>query len=162
MLSNATSVLDSVRVFRVVRGSSPFMNTEILYKEESYKIVGACFEVYREKGCGFLEPVYQECMEIELRLQGILYVPKKSLALEYKGCPLRSTYEPDFICYDKIVLELKAVTELADEHRAQVQNYLKATGFKLGLLVNFGHYPKAQVERIVAERGRYEHKDQNS
>jgi GxxExxY protein len=134
------------------------MNTEILYKEESYKIVGAGFEVYREKGCGFLEPVYQECMEIELRLQGILYVPKKSLALEYKGCPLRSTYEPDFICYDKIVLELKAVTELTDEHRAQVQNYLKATGLKLGILVNFGHYPKAQVERIVAERGRYEYK----
>jgi GxxExxY protein len=137
------------------------MSTEILYKEESYKIVGACFEVYRENGCGFLEPVYQECMEIELRLQGILYVPKKSLVLEYKGCPLRSTYEPDFICYEKIVLELKAVTELMDEHRAQVQNYLKATGLKLGLLVNFGHYPKTQVERIVAERGRYENKDQN-
>jgi len=100
-------------------------------------------------------------MEIELRLQGVPYVPKKSLALEYKGCPLRSTYEPDFICYDKIVLELKAVRELTDEHRAQVQNYLKATGLKLGLLVNFGHYPKAEVERIVAERGRYENRRQN-
>jgi GxxExxY protein len=134
---------------------------DVFYKDESYKIVGACFEVYREKGCGFLEAVYQECMEIELRLQGIPYVPKKPLALEYKGCPLRSTYEPDFICYEKIVLELKAVAELADEHRAQVQNYLKATGLKLGLLVNFGHFPKAQVERIVAERGRYENKDRN-
>ena len=133
------------------------MKTEILYKEDSYKIVGACFEVYREKGCGFLEPVYQERMEIELRLQGIPFVSQKPLALEYKGCPLRSKYEPDFICYDKIVLELKAVTELTDEHRAQVQNYLKATGLKLGLLVNFGHYPKAQVERIVAEKGRYAH-----
>ena len=131
------------------------MNAEILYKEESYKIVGACFEVYREKGCGFLEPVYQECMEIELRLQGVPYMPKKPLTLEYKGCPLRSTYQPDFICHEKIVLELKAVTELTDEHRAQVQNYLRATGLKLGLLVNLGHYPKAQVERIVAERGRY-------
>jgi len=138
------------------------MSTDILYKDESYKIVGACFEVYREKGCGFLEPVYQECMEIELRLQGISSVPKKSLALEYKGCPLRSTYEPDFICYDKIVLELKAVTELTDDHRAQVHNYLKATGLKLGILVNFGHYPKAQVERIVTERGRYAHKQQMS
>jgi GxxExxY protein len=138
------------------------MIVEILYKDESYKIVGACFEVYREKGCGFLEPVYQECMEVELRLQGIPYVPKKSLALEYKGCPLRATYEPDFICHEKIVLELKAVTELTDEHRAQVQNYLKATAFKLGLLVNFGHYPKAQVERIVAEHGRYENKSPNS
>jgi len=138
------------------------MSTEILYKDESYRIVGACFEVYREKGCGFLEAVYQECMEIELRLQGIPYVPRKSLALEYKGCPLRSTYEPDFVCYDKIVLELKAATELADEHRAQALNYLKATGLKLGLLANFGHYPKAQIERIVAERGRYEHKEPNS
>jgi GxxExxY protein len=77
------------------------------------------------------------------------------LVLEYKGCPLRSKYTPDFICYDRIVVELKAVVELTDEHRAQVQNYLRATGLKLALLVNFGHYPKAQVERIVAERGRY-------
>ena len=137
------------------------MNTEILYKEESYKSVGACFEVYREKGCGFLEGVYQECLEIELSLQGVLFVPQKPLALEYKGSPLRSTYQPDFICYDKIVLELKAVTELTDEHRAQVQNYLKATGMELGLLVNFGHYPKVQVERIVAERGRYNGKAGN-
>lgn len=131
------------------------MDTAILYKEESYKIIGACFEVNRETGCGFLEAVYQECMEIELRLQGIPYVAKKPLKLEYKSCPLVSTYQPDFVCHDLIVLELKAVTELTDEHRAQVQNYLKATGLKLGLLVNFGHYPKAQVERIVVERGRY-------
>jgi GxxExxY protein len=137
------------------------MSVEILHKEESYKIVGACFEVYREKGCGFLESVYQECMEIELRLQGVSFVPKKPLALEYKGCPLRATYEPDFICYEKIVLELKATTDLADEHRAQIQNYLRATGFKLGLLVNFGHYPKAQVERIAAEHGRYRNEAPN-
>jgi len=135
------------------------MNTELLYKEESYKIVGACFEVYREKGCGFLEAVYQECLEIEFRLQGILFVPQKPLALEYKGTPLKQKYEPDFLCCDKIVLEIKAVKELADEHRAQVQNYLKATGYKLGLLVNFGHYPKAEVERIVATRGRYAGKE---
>lgn len=131
------------------------MSDEILYKEESYKIVGACFEVYRNKGCGFLEPVYHECLEIGLQLQAIPYVSKKSLALEYKGRPLRSAYEPDFICFEKIVLEIKAVTQLTDEHRAQVLNYLKATGLKLGLLVNFGHYPKAEVERIVAEQGRY-------
>ena len=80
---------------------------------------------------------------------------QKPLALEYKGCPLQTKYQPDFLCYDKIILELKAVSEVADEHRAQVLNYLKATGFKLGLLVNFGHHPKAQIERIVAEKGRY-------
>jgi len=138
------------------------MDSEILYKEESYAIVGACFEVYREKGCGFLEAVYQECLEMEFRLQGVPYMAKKSLALEYKGQPLCATYEPDFICYEKIVLEIKAVTELADEHRAQLQNYLKATGLKLGLLVNFGHHPKTQVERIVAERGRYGPTGRNS
>jgi GxxExxY protein len=131
---------------------------ELLFKEDSYKIIGACFEVYREKGCGFLESVYQECMAIELRLVGIPYVAKAPLALEYKSNPLVSTYIPDFVCFDKIVLEVKAVTILTDEHRAQVQNYLAATGMKLGLLVNFGHYPKAQIERIASERGRYERK----
>jgi GxxExxY protein len=131
------------------------MKTNLIYESESYQIIGASFEVYRNKGCGFLEPVYQECMEIELRLRGVPFFPQKALALEYKGFPLRSKYEPDFICFDKIILELKAVTELADEHRAQVQNYLRATGYKLGLLVNFGHYPKVQIERIAAERGRY-------
>ena len=133
----------------------PSMKSNLLFEQESYQILGACFEVYREKGCGFLEPVYQECMEIELRLRGAPFVAQKPLALEYKGCPLRAKYEPDFICYGKIILELKAVGESADEHRAQVQNYLKATKFKLGLLVNFGHYPKVQLERIVAEKGRY-------
>ena len=147
--------MDSFRVFRVVRGYSSQVNTKVLYREESYRVVGACFEVYREKGCGFLEPVYQECLEIELRLQAVPFVAQRPLKLDYKGCTLHSRYEPDLICYDKIVVELKAVSVLADEHRAQVQNYLKATGLTLGLLVNFGHYPKAQVERIVAERGRY-------
>src|SRR5437660_5563334 len=107
------------------------MKTQLLFEEESYKIIVACFEVCREKGCGFLEPVYQECMEIELRLQGIPYVPQKPLSLEYKGTPLVSKYTPDLICYERIVLELKAVKELADEHRAQIQNYLKATGLQL-------------------------------
>jgi GxxExxY protein len=129
--------------------------TNLLFEKESYQVIGACFEVYKEKGCGFLEPVYQECMEMELRLQGIPFVAQKPLPLEYKGLPLRTRYEPDFICWEKIIVELKAVTELADEHRAQVQNFLKATGLKLGLLVNFGHYPKAQIERIVSGQGRY-------
>lgn len=106
------------------------MQMEPLFKEESYKIVGACFEVYREKGCGFLEPVYQECLEIELRFQSIPFFAQKPLPLTYKGVLLRSVYQPDFICYDKIVLEIKAVKEIADEHRAQVLNYLKATGQK--------------------------------
>ncbi|MEQ1828127.1 MAG: GxxExxY protein [Pirellula sp.] len=123
--------------------------TEIIYKEESYRIIGACFEVYKEMGCGFLEPVYQECLEIELALQSLAFKSQAELKLSYKGRPLNSKYIPDFILFDKIVLELKAVKELTDEHRAQVHNYLKASGYRLGLLVNFGHYPKLEYERIV-------------
>ncbi len=122
---------------------------EIIYKDEAYKIIGACFEVYNEQGSGFVEPVYQECLEIELGLQGIPFQPQQQLELRYKGRLLKQKYIPDFLCYDKIVLEIKAVSALTDEHRAQVHNYLKATGYRLGLLVNFGHYPKLESERIV-------------
>lgn len=122
---------------------------EIVYKEESYAIMGACFEVYKEKGCGFLEAVYQECLEIEFEIQNLPAVPQPRLELSYKGRPLKQKYVPDFICHGKIVVELKAVSALNDEHRAQVQNQLRATGHKLGLLVNFGHYPGLEYERIV-------------
>ncbi len=124
-------------------------SSELLFKDECYAIMGACFAVYRDKGCGFLEPVYQECMEIEFRHLKLAAVPKPKLSLSYRGEPLKQGYEPDFVCYGKIVLELKAVANLADEHRAQVLNYLNATGFQLGLLVNFGHYPGLEWERIV-------------
>jgi GxxExxY protein len=122
---------------------------EIVFKDESYRIMGACFEVYKELGCGFLEAVYQEALEIELGLQGIPFRPQVPLSLRYKNRPLKQEYFPDFICFDKIILEIKAMSGLDDAHRAQVHNYLKATGYKLGLLVNFGHYPKVQYERIV-------------
>jgi len=131
------------------------MLMELLFKEESFALRGACFEVYREKGCGFLEPVYQECLEIELGMGDIPFRAQHSLTLEYKGRPLSHKYVPDLICYEAIIVELKAVTELTDDHRAQVQNYLKATGHRLGFLVNFGHYPGVQIERIVSEHGRY-------
>jgi len=116
---------------------------------ESYKIRGAVFEVYREMGCGFLEAVYQECLERELAELGVPCVAQKELQLHYKGKRLNQIYKPDFICYNEILVEIKAVKELVDEHRAQLHNYLKATGFHLGFLVNFGHYPKAEIERIV-------------
>ncbi|OHE82910.1 MAG: GTP-binding protein [Verrucomicrobia bacterium GWF2_62_7] len=122
---------------------------ELMYEEETFALRGACFEVYKEKGCGFLEAFYQECLEIELRLRSVPFVSQPKLELEYKGQKLRTEYQPDLICFDKIVVELKAVSALADEHRAQVHNYLKATGHHLGLLVNFGHYPKVEIERIV-------------
>lgn len=122
---------------------------ELIFREESYRLNGAIFEVYKEKGVGMAEPVYQECLELELGLQGIPFDPQRRLALEYKGIPLKQSYIPDLLCFDKIIVELKAVTELTDEHRAQVHNYLKATGLRLGLLVNFGHFPGVQIERIV-------------
>lgn len=122
---------------------------EIVYKEESYKIIGACFEVYNDKGCGFFELAYQECLSIELGLQQIPFIAQAELVLFYKGRPLVQKYKPDFICFGSIIVELKAVSALIDEHRAQVHNYLKATGYKLGLLVNCGNYPKLEYERIV-------------
>lgn len=121
----------------------------IIHKAESFEIMGACFEVYKEKGCGFLETVYQECLEMELGDRKIPFKAQVPLALTYKGRPLKSKYVPDFICYDKIIVELKAVSTLTDEHRAQVQNDLRATGMKLGLLINLAHYPKLEYERIV-------------
>ncbi len=121
----------------------------LVYEEETYKILGACFEVYKEKGCGFLEAVYQECLEIEFEIQELLFQSRSELQLTYKDRILKQKYIPDFICFGKIILEIKAVTKLNDEHRAQVHNYLKATGYKVGLLVNFGHYPKVEHERII-------------
>ncbi len=122
---------------------------KVLYADESYKIVGACFEVYNEMGGGFLEPVYQECLEIELGFQGIPFVAQDELLLRYRQRTLKQKYKPDFICFGKIIVEIKAVSKLIDEHRAQVINYLNATGFELGLLVNFGSYPKLEWERLV-------------
>ncbi len=127
---------------------------EFPLKDEGYAILGAVFEVYREMGCGFLEAVYQECLERELRLRKIPFVAQPVLTLAYKGDPLRQSYQPDLVCFGQIVVELKAVTQLAPEHRAQLHNYLKATGLPVGYLVNFGHYPKVQFERIVRTAGK--------
>ncbi len=122
---------------------------EIVFKDESYAIMGACFEVYKEMGCGFLEAVYQECLALEFGFQDIPFREQEELELSYKQNTLSQKYVPDFICHDKIIVEIKAVTQFDDTHRAQVHNYLKSTGYKLGLLVNFGHHPKTEWERIV-------------
>lgn len=123
--------------------------TTLVYPEESFEIRGACFEVYKEKGCGFLEAVYQECLEIELGLRGTSFVSQPKLELEYKGRKLQTRYQPDFVMFGKIIVEIKAVSALTDEHRAQVHNYLRATRMKLGLLINFGHPDGIHIERIV-------------
>jgi GxxExxY protein len=125
---------------------------ELIYKEESYDIVGACMAVYKDKGCGFLEPVYHECLAIELELRGIQFVSKPLHTLQYRGRTLVQTFAPDFLCYDKIILEIKAASAFVDEHRAQLLNYLSATGCPLGLLVNFGHYPRLQYQRLLPRK----------
>jgi GxxExxY protein len=122
---------------------------DLIYKEESYAIVGACFEVYNQMGAGFLEAVYQECLEIEFRERKIPFMARKQLVLRYKQQTLKAKYVPDFVCHEKIILEIKALSDITNEHRAQVHNYLRATGMKLGLLVNFGAEGKVQSERIV-------------
>lgn len=128
--------------------------TDLIHKHESYQIVGACFEVYKAKGIGFTEPVYQQCLEIELNLRKIPFVSQPELELEYKGYRLSQTFKPDFLCYGKIVLEIKAVERLVDSHRSQTLNYLNATGFELAILVNFGHFPRIEYERLVNTRDR--------
>lgn len=128
--------------------------TELLYKSESYTIIGACFEVYKEKGCGFTEPVYQECLQLEFELQQIPFVAQPELQLAYKGQVMKQTFRPDFICYGQIIIELKALDKLIDSNRSQTMNYLNATGFDLALVVNFGHFPKLEYERIVNSRNR--------
>ena len=121
----------------------------LIFEKESYAILGACFEVYKDKGCGFLEAVYQECLALEFAMRDIPFIPQKELLFAYKKRQLQQTYKPDFICYDKIIIEIKAISTVGDVERAQVHNYLKATGFRLGLLINFGHHPLVQSERIV-------------
>ena len=118
-------------------------------EHESYVLRGAFFEVYKTLGCGFQERVYQESLELELRLQGIPYVSQQLLQLNYKGYLLTQTLKPDLICYQQIIVEIKALSSLTGEHEAQLHNYLKASGIRLGFLVNFGHYPKAEIKRIV-------------
>jgi GxxExxY protein len=126
----------------------------LIYEIESYAIRGACMNVYKTLGNGFLESVYQECLEIEFSRTGIPFAAQKPLTLCYQGQPLKQTYKPDFVCYDKIIVEIKAVSKLNPEHQAQVMNYLKATDYQLGLLVNFGHHPLLELFRIPNIKGR--------
>lgn len=125
------------------------MNGQLLYGDEVYAIQGAIFDVYREMGNMWQEEVYQQSLEKELAMRGIPFESKRELPIFYKGERLNKTYVPDVFCYDKIILELKAVSALADEHRRQLLNYLRITECKLGLLVNFGAYPKVAIERYA-------------
>jgi len=112
--------------------------SDIIYKDESYVIIGACMEVHNSLGSGFKEAVYQEALEIEFEQRGIKYVRQKRLKLFYNEIPLSKYYIADFVCFDEIILEIKATGYIIKEHEKQLLNYLKSTKLKLGLLINFG------------------------
>ncbi|MCJ7765467.1 MAG: GxxExxY protein [Thiovulaceae bacterium] len=121
---------------------------DIILKDESYKVIGACMAVHNELGCGFLEAVYQEALEEEFKLRDIPYEREKQLEIFYKNKPLEKKYQADFICHDAIIIELKALSALEPAHKAQLINYLKATDMQLGLLVNFGQ-TSLESKRVV-------------
>ncbi|NIM10844.1 MAG: GxxExxY protein [Candidatus Aminicenantes bacterium] len=118
------------------------------FQKETYEIIGACFEVHKILGCGFLEAVYQEALEIEFKRREIPYEWEKELPIEYKGEVLKKRYNADFVCYNEIIVELKALSELREEHMAQVLNYLKATKFELGFVFNFGE-KSLKYKRVI-------------
>ncbi len=122
---------------------------DLLYKEEVYAIIGAAMEVYNQLGNGFLEAVYQEALRLELRARNIPFQEKPSVRIQYKGQLLEQYYAPDFIAYDKIILELKAIRQLGPIEEAQLLNYLKASQLRLGLLINFGHPEKLDWDRKI-------------
>ncbi len=123
-------------------------NNKVLFKVESYLIINAAFEVHNELKNGFLEPVYQEALQKEFNLQDIPAQKESLINIFYKGEKLDKYYKADFICYNDIIIELKALNELTSEHESQLINYLKATNKKLGILINFGK-PSLQYKRII-------------
>ena len=122
--------------------------SKIVYKDESYAIIGACMKVHRALGTGFLEAVYEEVLEKEFIIQNIPYKKQVQLDLYYEGVKLKKHYRADFVCFDSIIVELKAVHQIPSVFYAQLQNYLKCANMELGMLVNFGT-PSLTYKRIV-------------
>ena len=127
------------------------MSEKLILSDKTFKIIGAAMEVHNTIGCGFTEPLYQEAFEEELRLRGIPYQREKTFNIVYKGKVLKKEFRPDFICYDEIIVELKAVQDIVDEYYSQVYNYLKATGLRLGMLINFGK-KSLEYKRIPCDK----------
>ena len=119
---------------------------------QTYAIIGACMEIHCELGHGFLEVVYQEALEKELTIRGIPFAREVRLPVRYKGALLECSYQADFICYDEVITELKALAKLTTVEHAQVINYLKATGLERGLLINFGT-PQLEYQRFIRSEG---------
>jgi GxxExxY protein len=123
--------------------------TQLVFQEETYAVLGAAIEVHKELGSGFLEGVYQDAMELELADRKVDFEPRKELAVCYKGKPLRKAYEADLVCFGKIIAELKALDRLSGKEEAQILNYLKASGLKVGLLINFGSHGRLEWRRLI-------------
>jgi GxxExxY protein len=121
----------------------------MMMEQEGYDLMGAAFEVYNVEGFGFLEDVYQECLEIELGMRKIPFESQTELKLFYKDRPLKKKYIPDFVVYEEIIVEIKAVKKLLAEHEAQLMNYLYATKKRVGYLINFGHSGELEWKRII-------------
>ena len=136
------------------------VSAENMRDPQTYAIIGAAMEVHRVLGCGFLEPVYQEALAKEFLLREIPFRRQVELPLTYKGDLLAVKYKPDFICYDVVIVELKALDRLSGKEKAQVINYLKATGIERGLLLNFGTI-RLEYERLIltAKKSSAEHAD---
>ena len=122
---------------------------ELPYKTEVFEIIGAVIEVHKELGSGFLEAVYQETVQIELARRNIPFDAQRSLRIRYKEQILKKEYVADFICYERIIAELKTLDELTGREEAQILNYLKATGFRVGLLIDFGSVGKLEWKRFI-------------
>lgn len=122
---------------------------ELLYKDEVYAIIGAAMEVYNQLGPGFGEAIYQEAMEIESESRRIPNNPQQDIFIVYKGTTLKKFFTPDLICYDQIIVEIKAIDRLTSREESQLLNYLKATGMPVGLLINFGAEKDLEWKRMI-------------
>ncbi len=123
--------------------------TKLMYQDESFAVLGAAIEVHKVLGSGFLEAVYQEALEIELADRKVPFEPRKGLAVCYKGKPLRKAYEADLVCFEKIIVELKALDRLSGKEEAQILHYLKASGMRVGLRINFGSHGRLEWKRYI-------------
>jgi len=128
---------------------------ELIFKDEVYAIIGAAMEVYNTLGAGFLESVYQEALEIEFNQRKIPFISQKNITICYKDIPLKKEYIADFVAYNQLLVEIKAVDNLTDREESQLLNYLKATSLTLGILINFGSHPDLQWKRMVATTHKY-------
>ena len=123
--------------------------SELLLREEVYAVIGAAIEVHREMGCGFMEAVYQESLQLEMFMRDVPFESLKPLPVHYKGQRLKKEYVADFVCYGQLIIEIKSMEKLTSREEAQLLNYLHATGLRVGVLINFGSDGKLEWKRMV-------------